>query len=358
MEHMLSSCNRLNQEQVIGQCRFSRSRLLDWRREIKDRKERERKTISQKSAYNAVKTIMDYPHMGGRKGQAYMIYHRLGYISINAYDRIKKSVRRLLIQQVIKLKLLPARTQYHHEKPQCINEIWAEDFTDLIVYGRIFKLALLIDVKSEYYLGIAVSIRASALLVEKPVEQALEKNGGSGPEKFLLSDNGSPYVSDEHGQLLEKAQIVQKRIPACVPQYNGSVECGVKEFKNVFYNVWAEREKEEADKEKNLLSRVEEAVQETAYLMNEVIPRPCLQGVTPADVQEHEDGAKIEANRDYVRAEKEKPSPPPWNKNYWDMIKEAIALEKMSALELLTKFSFFSRRPLRTIAKLGLMGVG
>jgi transposase InsO family protein len=250
---MLTRCNRLNQEQVIGQCQFSRSQIFEWRHEIKDRKEREHKTTSQQTVQKAVKVITDYPHMGGRKGQSYMIYHRLGYISMGAYDRIKKSVARLLVQEVVKRKLLPARTQYCHEKPQDIHEIWAEDFTDLIACGRIFKLALLIDVASQYYLGVAVSTRVSALLVEKPVEQALEKNKGKGPKKFLLSDNGSPYVSDEHGRLLEKAQIVQKRIPACIPQYNGSVECGVKEFKNVFYNVWSAQKQEEADKEKNLL---------------------------------------------------------------------------------------------------------
>jgi transposase InsO family protein len=349
---MVSSCNRLNQEQVISQCQFSRSLIFEWRREIKDRKERERKRISQETVQNTVKAIMDYPHMGGRKGQGYMIYHCLGYISMSAYDGVKKSVRRLLVQEVVKQKLLPARTQYHHEKPQDIHEIWAEDFTDLIVYGRVFKLALLIDVASDYYLGVAVAKRASALLVEKPVEQALEKNNGNGPKKFLLSDNGSPYVSDEHGRLLEKAHIVQKRIPACIPQYNGSIECGVKEFKNVFYNVWAELEKEDPDKEKSLISRVENAVNQTAYVMNYVIPRPCLHGVTPADVQEGRRNAKIEANQEYVRTEQEKPNPPPWEKSYWEVIKEAMGLEKLSGLELLTKFSFFSRRPLRTITKL------
>jgi transposase InsO family protein len=301
---------------------------------------------------------MDYPHMGGRKGQGYLIYHRLGYISMSAYDRIKKTVRRLVIQEVVKQQLLPARTQYRHEKPQDIDEIWAEDFTDLIVYFRIFKLALLIDVASDYYLGVAVSMRASATLVEKPVEQALEKNKGNGPKKFLLSDNGSPYVSDEHGRLLDKAQIVQKRIPSCVPQYNGSIECGVKEFKNVFYNVWAEKEKEETDKEKDLLSRVEQAVQVTAHLLNHVIPRPCLHGVTPADLHEHKSHFKIEENRKYVQTELEKPSPPPWEKSYWDVVKEAMGLGRRSRLELLTKFCFFSRRPLRTITKLGLEGVG
>jgi len=342
----------------MNQTDFSRSRLYQWRKGIEERKKRDRKPVCEKTAQHAVKVVMAYPHMGGRKAQAYMIYHRLGFISMAAYDQIKKSVRRLLVQYVVAQKLLPARTDYHHEKALAVHEIWAEDFTDLVVYGSIFKLALLIDVASDYYLGNAVSIRASATLVSKPVEQALEKNNGKGPEKFLLSDNGSPYVSDEHGRLLDKADIVQKRIPACLPQYNGSMECGGKEFKNVFYNVFAAREKDGADKEKSLLSRVERTVEQTAYIMNHMIPRPCLQGVSPADVIEARCHETMEANRDYVRAEQEKPDPPPWKKSYWQVVKEAMDLKERTKLELLTKFSFFCRRPLRTITRLGREGVG
>ena len=86
------------------------------------------------------------------------------------------------------------------------------------VYGQTFKASLLIDVVSQYNLGASISKWANAALVEEPVKQALEANGGEGPERFLLSDNGTPYVSDEHGKLLEKADIVHKLIPAlCSP---------------------------------------------------------------------------------------------------------------------------------------------
>ena len=195
-------------------------------------------------------------------------------------------------------------------------------------------------------------------MVEKPVIQALAANGGKGPEDFLLSDNGSPYVSDEHGKLLEKAEIVHKRIPCCVPQYNGSVECGIKEFKNVFYNVWAKRESKGADKEKNLLYRVEAAVGETVQLLNEVIPKPSLNGVTPADVHQGVSKDKIEANQQYRKYEQEKRHMPPWKRNFWDVVKGAMGLDNMTELEVMTKSCFFCPRPLRKIANLGLEGVG
>ena len=311
----------------------------------------------EETVEKAVGVIMDYPHMGGCKGQAYMIYHRLGYISMNAYDQVKKSVKRLVFQEVSKRRLLPARTKYEHEKPEAIGQIWAEDFTDLKVYGQTFKASLLIDVASQYNLGAAVSKWASAALVEEPVIQALAANGGKGPEDFLLSDNGSPYVGDEHGKLLEKADIVHKRIPSCVPQYNGAVECGIKEFKNVFYNVWAKRESEGADKEKSLLPRVEAAVMETVRLLNQVIPKPSLNGVTPGDVHQGVSTAKVEDNRQYREHEQQRETPP-WKRNYWDVLKGAMGLENMTGFEVMTKFCFFCRRPLRKIANLELEGVG
>jgi transposase InsO family protein len=356
---MRSSCERLPADVVISQCEFSRSQIYEWRHGVKERKHRKRKIFPQETVENAVGVIMDYPHMGGRKGQVYMIYHRLGYISINAYDRVKKSVKRLVFQEVSKRRLLPPRTRYEHEKPEKVGQIWAEDFTELKVYGQAFKASLLIDVASQYNLGAYVSKRESAALVEQPVIQALSANGGKGPEDFLLSDNGSSYVSDKHGKLLEKADIVHKRIPACRPQYNGVVECGIKEFKNVFYNVWAKRESGEADKEKSLPSRVEAAVMETVRLLNQVIPKPSLNGVTPADLHQGVSSTKVEGNRQYRDRGQQKPDTLPWNRNYWDVLKGAMGLENMTRLvELVTKFCFFCPRPLRKIANLGLEGVG
>lgn len=218
LDHIHQNCQRVPLRRIISQCVFSRSQIYEWRRGVQERKQREPKMFPEKTVENAVAVIMNYPHMGGRKGQVYMLYHRLGYISTKVYDQVKKSVKRLLFQEVTNRGLLPPRTRYEHKRPERIGQIWAEDFTEVIVYGQTFKASLLIDVASQYYLGVAVSKWANAALVEKPVNQALAKNGGNGPKEFLLSDNGSPYVSDEHGKLLDKADIVHKRIPPlCSP---------------------------------------------------------------------------------------------------------------------------------------------
>ena len=133
---------------MTSQSGFARSQIYEWRRGVRPRKHREMKTLREETVENAVDVIMTYPHFSGRKGQAYMLYHRSGYVSMNGYDQVKKSVKRLVTQEVSNRGLLPPQTRYEHIKPQKVGQIWAEDFTELTVYGETFKFGALIDVAS------------------------------------------------------------------------------------------------------------------------------------------------------------------------------------------------------------------
>ena len=307
--------------------------------------------VAEATVENAAAVVARFPHFGGRKGQAFMLYHELGLIGMRAYDRIKRNVKRLLSQEVSRRRILPGREFYEHVRAQQVGEIWAEDFTDVTVEGRTFKAAVLLDTYDTYYLGAAADNRATAALVRRPVDQALEKTGGKGPEKFLLSDNGSQYISAAHGQLLTSAEIVRRRIPACVPQYNGCVEGGMRDLKSVFYNVWEKRVRERADEEKSLLERVEAALSETVRLMNEEIPRPSLGGVTPADIHAGNRGAKRQQIQAYREKESFRRNVPPWTRSYWEVLKSAVAAAQLTESELLTKLAFFCPNPLRRIAR-------
>jgi transposase InsO family protein len=343
----------------MRQCCFSRTQIYQWRNGHIERKKRKPKQFPEETVENASSVVAQYPHFSGRKGQGYMIYHRQGYISMNAYDEIKKDVKRVLIQELsVRKEKKSTGKYYEHIKPGRVGEIWAEDFTDLIVCGQTFKLAILIDVFDQFKLGVAVGKRATANFVAKPVHQALAANGGLGPEKFILSDNGLQYISDEHNRMLTTSEIVHKCIPRCAPQYNGWVECEIKEFKNVFYNVWERRERNHTDKEKNLLQRVESSVNETTKLLNEVVPRPTLGGVTPADVHFSRHIAKKEENRKYYEIERKRKNDAPWSRKYWDILKAGIESTKMTAKELIIKLAFYVQKPLRRIAKLNKEGVG
>jgi transposase InsO family protein len=338
---------------------FSRSQLYRWQQgEQLERKERARKPVPETTVENAASVIVAFPHFSGRKGQDYMLYHQLGSIGEKGYDAIKKNARRLFLEEGTRRQLFPQKSFYEHVRPDKVGEIWAEDFTELVVEGTTFKLALLLDVFDHYYLGAAVARRATAALVGRPVDQALEATGGRGPERFLLSDNGSQYISDKHRRLLTSAEIVQRRIPACVPQYNGSVEGGMRQFKSVFYNVWERRKRDGTDEEKSLLERVRAVAAETVKLLNEAIPRPCLGGVTPADVHHGRKEVKQREIREYREKEEARRDIPPWQRNYWEVLKSGLGMEDMSSGELLTKLAFFYRKPLRRIAQRNRESVG
>lgn len=281
-----------------------------------------------------------------------MLYHELGFIGMRAYDTIKKQVGRLLTQELSGRKDIPKGGGYEHIRPKAIGEIWAEDFTEVQLCGVRLKVALLIDVFSQFILGCSLAHRATEALVAEPVIQAVETNGGSGPKLFMLQDNGKQYVSEKHGDLLSAHSIVQRCIPACTPQYNGAVECGGKEFKNIFYCVWERREREGTNKEKNLLERARLTMKETTRLLNWSMPRPSLGGVTPGDVQLGREAERKLAIEQYRQNEFMKENTEPLTRPYWEVLKQSISAEMMHTKELLTKLAFFFPRPLRRIARL------
>lgn len=352
INELAGKARRLSPGRIMTFTGFSRSQLHQWRRgEQLDRKERAHKAIPEETVENVARTVIDFPHLSGRKGQAYLVYHRLGCVGMKFYERIKTITGRLLGQEVSRRGALPGRVSYEHVRPTKVGEIWSEDFTDVVVAGCRFKVASLMDNFSTYILGVAVAVRATAGLVGKPVEQALEKTGGQGPEKFLLSDNGSQYISEEHGEMLTSTEIVHRRIPACVPQYNGTIEGNMVDLKSVFYNVWERWDRKGTDKEKSLLEQVEAVVSETVAIINEALPRPALGGVTPADVQygrREEVKAELQS---YREQEESRRDVPPWTRSLWEIVKSGLGLDKMADGELLTKLAFFYRKPLRRIAQ-------
>jgi len=358
--HLLNVIRYLNRFELIKESSYSRSQLYQWLKQgVRERKSRQCKPVSAEMVSRAVGVIRKYPHLSAPKGQCYMIYHQLGYFPQHLYKKLKKIVKRLIFQEVFCRQLLPERTSYEHQRPDEAGEIWAQDFTQLRVFGKKFYVALVIDVAMTYYLGATASIRPDNEMVEAPVIQALEFTGGQGPKCFLLSDNGSQYISTQHGEFLDKLDIIQKRIPSCKPQYNGSVECGVKEFKNVFYNVWAQMEKSDAAElitaeEEVFIEVVQVVVNETIRRMNEEIPRPSLKGVTAADVIKGIAQKRIDINRKYLEKEQERKEViEPWDSKDWGLVKKQLFEGTVSNLELMTKFCFFLKRPLRKMQELG-----
>jgi hypothetical protein len=127
--------------------------MYRWQRgEQLERKQRSRKPLPEECVENAASVIGTFPHFSGRKGQGYMLYHQLGVIGEKAYERIKQSVRHLLLQEAGRRNLFGEKSFYEHLRPTKVGEIWAEDFTELVVEGYSFKAALLLlDVFDQYW---------------------------------------------------------------------------------------------------------------------------------------------------------------------------------------------------------------
>lgn len=352
IERLRENYPQLRLNEIEAGCYHSRSQLYKWRKGISDRKKRMPKQLSEDIVENAAALITQYPHLSGRKGQAYMLYHELGYIGMKQYHVIKKQVKRILCQEASNRKDVPDSCAYEHIRPEVVGEIWAQDFTEVKLCGTSFKIALLIDVFSQYLLGCSLAARATESLVAKPVHQAIEANNSEPPKKFMLQDNGKQYVAAKHRQLLSAYSIIQRCIPACKPQYNGAVECGGKEFKNVFYNIWERRERDGTDKKRSLLERAQLTMAETVNSLNWTIPRPALDGVTPGDVQEGKQVIRKNKIEEYRKAELAKGEPSPLTRPYWNIIKGSVKADVMNTKELLTKTAFFFKRPLRRIAQL------
>ncbi|HDP99542.1 MAG TPA: transposase [bacterium] len=353
-----SSVHHLANHELIEASRYSKSVFYEWLQGLNERKKRAIKLVAEDIAINAMNVILEYPQFGGTKGQQYMIYHRLGYIGRHGYQHLKKAMGRMLFQEVCRHDLLPKPTVYEHERPENIGEIWAEDFIKVTVIRCTFSVALVIDVFNTKYLGYAVTERDdSAALVREPVEMALEANSQRGPKKFLLKDNGSQYVSTEHGDLLAKHEIISKSIPACKPWYNGTIECGNKDFKSVFYNIIAEFDLTQfkgvdfsnSDEKKKLLEIVLKAAKETVNVLNGEIPRPVLGGVTPDDIHDSIDKQRRKYNDEYTKKEQMKEKVESWSKSKWELAQDVLAFKELSNKQILIKHYFFQSDPLRRI---------
>jgi transposase InsO family protein len=339
----------MTQQDIIAEVGYSKSQIYEWLSAIRERKKRSPKQVPQEMASKALDLIVKYPHLSAPKGQLYLLYHRQGYIPQYVYALLRKTVRSIVFQEVSKRKLLPEKTSYNHERASQHGQIWAEDFTRIKVWGHLFYVALVIDIASNFYLGFAVSTVASRYFVESALQMAFVTNKEKGPERFLISDNGKQYIGEDHQSHLEFLSIVQKRIPPCRPQYNGTVECGIKEFKKVFYNVWAETLKKVPIKEKSVFDLVTTVVSETVHRLNEEIPRPCLGGVTPQDIVSGVACQKIQAREHYLEQEQQRKDIPAWTKTRWKLAHESLKSAELTSYELVIKFCFFLKRSLQKV---------
>ena len=70
----------------------SRSQLYKWCQGVEERPQRPTKVLPEEVVVQATEVITMFPHFGGTKGQAYMLYHQLGLIGLKSLVRRKMMV--------------------------------------------------------------------------------------------------------------------------------------------------------------------------------------------------------------------------------------------------------------------------
>jgi transposase InsO family protein len=281
------------------------SQLYEWMKGNVDRKPRKLKALDISTVQQTVEVILDYPHLGGKKGRCFMIYHRMAVVAEHTYQWIKVAVMWCVQAEIRARHILPKRQDYTHSPPAAVGDVWSADFTHVELSGVIVHLATVRDNKSLYILGHKASLGAGTELVLCPLRQALVLTDGKGPNEFHLSDRGSQYCSREYETALEDKGIEHVLIPPGEPWFNGVMENGNKTLKHHFYRLWfSQKDRPDPSNRQEILKRAEACLAQAVHQLNCQVPCPSLMGVTPEDVFLGRAQARRQQNRAFEEKEK------------------------------------------------------
>jgi len=300
MEQLLQQAKYIKKGEIIRLSGILTSRIYGWQQGINDRKKRQSQVYAEE-VDAAIKNIISYPHMGGKKGAMMLAYHRIEYIGQRCYDFVKKQLVDVIFAE-IKIRHLE-RQKIEWQKPvaQSFGDIWCADFTYIVLFGQVIYIAVVLDDHCHYYLGYAVSASADFELVDRAFKMALETCNGVLPRLCMLNDRGSQYKAELYQILLHSYGIQQVFIPPGTPWNNGEAEVGMKDIKALFYQrlAYTPRKRDQDNIEiANIIAK------EIFKELNDIIPRPKLKGVTPADVVYERAEAKRTSIQSFVEQKK------------------------------------------------------
>jgi len=285
---------------IIDISGFLSSRIYVWQRGIRERVKRVRR-LYEEEVNAALHNIICYPHMGGRKGALMIAYHQLEYIGQRCYDGIKKVLKLILCAEIKDRNLDRENVEWPKPSAGQYGDIWCSDFTHVELYGQVMYIAVVLDDYSHYYLGYSVSDCADASLVDDAFSMALETCGGILPEICMINDRGSQYKAELYKARVGHYGIKQVFIPPGTPWNNGEAEVGMKDIKALVYHRLSHTPRERGQ---DIVEIARGIVHEVFKELNEIIPRPKLAGVTPADVVERRADKKRAAMEAFVEERK------------------------------------------------------
>ena len=214
---------------------------------IRERLKRE-SLIEDEDINQVVQQIIDYPFLGGNKGSLKLQHDEKAVISGTLYGEIKqqlkleveKDIHRRREQSELEKnhykRSSEKENEYEHIVPSKINEIWSIDFVTFVLYGIYFNICVVYEIYSQAYLAIKVADSANSDVAIAAVNRAVEYSRTK-PERYLLSDNGSAFISEDFEELLENVKMSGQQIPPGQPWYNGALESGNRDLKKTLYTI-------------------------------------------------------------------------------------------------------------------------
>ena len=214
---------------------------------IRDRQERET-VIPEEDIEAAIEQIINHPFLGGRKGALKLLEDQKALIGETYYKEIKKQLMDLSEEEYSKRKKV-SELKTNQYKRQNVNEehfekiettkchdVWAIDFTELKLLGIRFYVCVVYDLFSQAYLSVIASQTPTMEVAIEAVEQAVHYANAK-PSGFILSDNGSQFLSKNYQDLLVRLGLNELRIPAGKPWYNGALESGNRDIKKTILTI-------------------------------------------------------------------------------------------------------------------------
>lgn len=264
--------------------------MLYLQRTIRDRLCRE-SAIPEQDIEQAVKQIIAYPFLGGRKGSLTLQQDEKALLGETVYKEIKQQLRLEAEQELIKRKeqseleknqykrLADKELKYEKVVPQQKHEVWAIDFITFLLFGIYFRICVVYELFSQAYLAIKCAQVATNKVAIEAVISACEYSGVK-PKKCLLFDNGTQFRCYDFEQLLATLQIPGQQIPAGQPWHNGALESGNRDLKKVIYTIAFQEACKDIELSRTgvvrqkLLSGLEDYCAKTQQVINEQIVRP------------------------------------------------------------------------------------
>ncbi len=148
------------------------------------------------------------------------------------------TVYRILLEQNLMNRHRGRRKRYREEQEKATrpDQIWGTDFMYLTIGKEQYFFTAFIDEYSRYIVhwelmssmdGRALSIAAQAALQTLP----RDSEGRAMIQPVIRSDNGSGYISQEFGEVLEYHRLVHCRIRPHCPEENGVIERANRTFR-------------------------------------------------------------------------------------------------------------------------------